>query len=125
MARCLPAVSIFHLIIITFFFFPSYTRAATSPSTSTPVPPLQWIQLSTSGTTLPGLKYPSIGYDATSGFLIIFGGESNGVPQQETYLYVIFNPLSSILFCMLINYRQSKRNISLMIKTQYFNLSNN
>lgn len=84
MARWPAATSfIFYLIFCSFL---SSTRGATSPSTDTPVPPLQWIQLNTSGTTLPGLKYPSIGYDSTTGFLLIFGGESNGVPQQETYL---------------------------------------
>ncbi|KAH8118402.1 hypothetical protein DFH11DRAFT_1567220 [Phellopilus nigrolimitatus] len=59
-----------------------------APSTNTPVPPLQWIELTDllSGSSPPGLKYASIGYDSTSQTLIIFGGESNGFPLQQTYL---------------------------------------
>lgn len=61
---------------------------AQSLSTNTPVPPLQWLELTDllSGPAPPGLKDASIGYDDTSRTLIIFGGESNNFVQQQTYL---------------------------------------
>ncbi|KAI0068702.1 hypothetical protein BV25DRAFT_1817611 [Artomyces pyxidatus] len=62
---------------------------AQSISTSTPVPPLQWLNLTSllSGSPAPPLKDPSIGYDETSRTLLIFGGESQGgFPQSQTYL---------------------------------------
>ncbi|KAI9513341.1 hypothetical protein F5148DRAFT_1319111, partial [Russula earlei] len=62
---------------------------AQSISTSTPVPPLQWINLTglLTGPAAPPLKDASIGYDNTTRTLIIFGGESQGsIPQQQTYL---------------------------------------
>jgi hypothetical protein len=65
---------------------------AQSISTSTPVPPLQWINLTSllTGPSAPPLKDASIGYDNTSRTLIIFGGESQGgLPQQQTYLSVL------------------------------------
>lgn len=35
------------------------------------------------------MKYASIGYDSTTGTVLIFGGESNsGFPSQQTYLCV-------------------------------------
>lgn len=66
----------------------SLTLAVTTPSTNTPVPPLQWIELTNllSGSSPPGLKYASIGFDSGSSTLLIFGGESNGFPEQQTYL---------------------------------------
>ncbi|KAL1747216.1 hypothetical protein HDZ31DRAFT_26024, partial [Schizophyllum fasciatum] len=67
-------------------------RAASQTiSTSTPVPPLQWINLSSrlqgSDNAPPPLKDAAIGYDETTRNIIVFGGESeNGFPQSTTYL---------------------------------------
>ncbi|KAI9447977.1 hypothetical protein H4582DRAFT_1897537 [Lactarius indigo] len=75
------------LLLYSFCLF-STTRAQ-SISTSTPVPPLQWINLTSllQGSSAPPLKDASIGYDNTTRNLIIFGGESQGgLPQQQTYL---------------------------------------
>jgi hypothetical protein len=75
---------------ILIIFFP--TIPAQSISTATPVPPLQWISLSPllQGPAAPPLKDASIGYDDTTRTLIIFGGESQGgLPQQQTYLFVL------------------------------------
>jgi hypothetical protein len=72
-------------------FPPTLTRAQ-SISTTSPVPPLQWINLSglLQGPAAPPLKDASIGYDDTTRNLIIFGGESQGgLPQQRTYLSVL------------------------------------
>ncbi|OBZ70174.1 hypothetical protein A0H81_09875 [Grifola frondosa] len=59
-------------------------------STSTPIPPLQWINLSgllTGSPSAPPLKDASIGYDGVTRDLIIFGGESQqGFPTSQTYL---------------------------------------
>ncbi|KAF9568914.1 hypothetical protein CPC08DRAFT_279667 [Agrocybe pediades] len=59
-------------------------------STTTPVPPLQWINLSPflqGSSHPPPLRDASVGYDETSRSLIIFGGlSSSGVPQSQTYL---------------------------------------
>ncbi|KAH9482635.1 hypothetical protein JR316_0004735 [Psilocybe cubensis] len=59
-------------------------------STTTPVPPLQWINLSNvvQGTNRPPpLRDAAIGYDETSRSLIIFGGLSeNGLAQSQTFL---------------------------------------
>ncbi|THV08579.1 hypothetical protein K435DRAFT_847430 [Dendrothele bispora CBS 962.96] len=59
-------------------------------ATDTPVPPLQWINLTgiLQGTNKPPpLKDAAIGYDETSRTIIIFGGESQGgIPQSQTYL---------------------------------------
>lgn len=54
-----------------------------------PVPPLQWLNITGSiqGAPPAAVKYPSIGYDPTTGYLIIFGGESSsGIPTDQTYL---------------------------------------
>lgn len=75
------------LFLYSFCLF-STTRAQ-SISTSTPVPPLQWINLTSllQGSSAPPLKDASIGYDNSTRTLIIFGGESQGgLPQQQTYL---------------------------------------
>ncbi|KAH9179631.1 hypothetical protein EDB89DRAFT_2110951 [Lactarius sanguifluus] len=75
------------LFLYSFCLF-STTRAQ-SISTSTPVPPLQWINLTSllQGSPAPPLKDASIGYDNATRTLIIFGGESQGgLPQQQTYL---------------------------------------
>lgn len=74
------------------FLLPLQSVYAQSISTSTPVPPLQWINLTGlfQGPAAPPLKDASIGYDNTTRTLIIFGGESQGgIPQQRTYLCVI------------------------------------
>ena len=60
-------------------------------STSIPLPPLQWLNLSAllSGPAPPPLKDPSIAYDDASRSLIVFGGESEGgFVQSQTYLCV-------------------------------------
>ncbi|KAF8165358.1 hypothetical protein B0H34DRAFT_688877 [Crassisporium funariophilum] len=66
-----------------------YTRAQ-NISTNTPVPPLQWINLSNLlvGTSRPPpLRDAAIGYDETSRSLIVFGGLSeSGFPQSQTYI---------------------------------------
>lgn len=86
------------------FFLPFQSAHAQNISTSTPVPPLQWINLTSllQGPAAPPLKDASIGYDNTTRTLIIFGGESQGgIPQQRTYLCVdsyFLAPLSSSSF---------------------------
>jgi hypothetical protein len=78
------------------FLLPLQSAHAQSISTSTPVPPLQWINLTGlfQGPAAPPLKDASIGYDNTSRTLIVFGGESQGgIPQQSTYLCVISSSL--------------------------------
>lgn len=60
-------------------------------STSTPSPPLQWLNItgSLSGSSAPPLKGASIGYDETTRTLVVFGGESeSGFPTSTTYLCV-------------------------------------
>lgn len=60
-------------------------------STSTPTPPLQWLNItaSLSGPSAPPLKGASIGYDETTRTLVVFGGESeSGFPTSATYLCV-------------------------------------
>lgn len=62
---------------------------AQSISTNTPVPPLQWLNITglLQGSPPPPLKYASIGYDPSSSTLIIFGGESSsGIPTSQTFL---------------------------------------
>ncbi|KAG5724371.1 hypothetical protein E4T56_gene16053 [Termitomyces sp. T112] len=59
-------------------------------SIDTPVPPLQWINLSgllQGSSSPPPLKDAAIGYDESSRLLIIFGGESaSGLAQSQTFL---------------------------------------
>ncbi|KZT12572.1 uncharacterized protein LAESUDRAFT_5846 [Laetiporus sulphureus 93-53] len=59
-------------------------------STSGPVPPLQWINLTnylTGQSAPPGLIDASIGYNEATRTLLIFGGESaQGIKQSRTYL---------------------------------------
>lgn len=77
------------LFLYSFCLF-SASRAQ-SISTSRPVPPLQWINITSllQGSSAPPLKDASIGYDNVTRTLIIFGGESQGgLPQQQTYLSV-------------------------------------
>ena len=80
------------LLLCSFYLFPLQPARAQSISTSTPVPPLQWINLTDllQGPSAPPLKDASIGYDNSTRTLIIFGGESHGgLPQQQTYLSVL------------------------------------
>ncbi|EKM80297.1 hypothetical protein AGABI1DRAFT_84761, partial [Agaricus bisporus var. burnettii JB137-S8] len=79
MARSIP-VFIFFLLSLTL---------ADDIATNTPVPPLQWINLTNllQGNSPPPLKDAAIGYDETSRSIILFGGESQGgFPQGQTYL---------------------------------------
>ncbi|KAF7301663.1 hypothetical protein MIND_00731800 [Mycena indigotica] len=66
------------------------TWGLVSAISSSPAPPLQWLNLSNllKGTTRPPpLKNAAIGYDDASRTLIIFGGEaSSGIAQGNTYL---------------------------------------
>ena len=66
----------------------SYSNA--QPISNTPVPPLQWINLSgllSGSSAAPALKDASIGYDSANRNLVIFGGESaTGFPQSDTYM---------------------------------------
>ncbi|RPD67309.1 hypothetical protein L226DRAFT_499391 [Lentinus tigrinus ALCF2SS1-7] len=64
------------------------TVRAQTISTSMPVPPLQWIELTDllGGSAAPPLKDATIGYDDTNRILLIFGGESQqGFPAKATY----------------------------------------
>jgi hypothetical protein len=75
------------LLISAYSFLGS---VAQRPSTSTQVPPLQWLNLTSqlnSPAAPPPLKDASIGYDPVGKNIIIFGGESQqGFPQSQTYL---------------------------------------
>jgi hypothetical protein len=85
-------MSLLNLLLWSFYLLPLQPALAQSISTSTPVPPLQWINLTglLQGPSAPPLKDASIGYDNTTRTLIIFGGESQGgLPQQQTYLSVL------------------------------------
>lgn len=65
--------------------------ARSTISTSTPTPPLQWLNITQllSGPGAPPLKDASLGYDETTRTLIVFGGESeSGFPTSTTYLCV-------------------------------------
>ncbi|KAF5363772.1 hypothetical protein D9756_000638 [Leucocoprinus leucothites] len=89
LALCVgPAIPAFMHILVLLALL-SLAHAQTI-STSTPLPPLQWINLSTilQGTAHPPpLKDAAIGYDETSRNIIIFGGESEGgFVQDQTYL---------------------------------------
>ncbi|KIJ56497.1 hypothetical protein M422DRAFT_22661 [Sphaerobolus stellatus SS14] len=59
-------------------------------STSMPVPPLQWLNITALASTTSGpppLSFSSIGYSELQRSLVIFGGESSsGVPQSQTWL---------------------------------------
>lgn len=59
-------------------------------SADSPIPPLQWIELTglLTGSAPTPRAYSAIGYDERSRTLIIFGGEQNGQPLQDTFLCV-------------------------------------
>ncbi|KAF8231918.1 hypothetical protein L208DRAFT_1274765 [Tricholoma matsutake] len=81
------AVYYWSTFISAFFLFSSVN--AQNISTDLPVPPLQWLNLSSSlrGSWPPPLKDAAIGYDETSRSIVIFGGESaGGFVQSQTYL---------------------------------------
>jgi hypothetical protein len=83
------------------FLLPLQSAHAQSISNSTPVPPLQWINLTGlfQGPAAPPLKDASIGYDNSTRTLVVFGGESQGgIPQQRTYLCVISSFLTLFPF---------------------------
>jgi hypothetical protein len=92
------------LLLSCFLFLPLQSGHGQSISTSTPVPPLQWINLSglLQGPAAPPLKDASIGYDNSTRTLIIFGGESQGgLPQQQTYLCVFSSFVAPFAFLKL------------------------
>lgn len=80
-----------HVVLgLVFSFVSSLVSVhAQAISSTMPVPPLQWINLSKllSGPAAPPLKDATIGYDDTNGVLMIFGGESQqGFPTAQTYM---------------------------------------
>ena len=83
-------------VIVVHLFFSCLSQShAQLISTSTPVPPLQWLNITglLQGSPAPPLKYASIGYDDTTRNLIIFGGQaSSGIPTAQTFLYDIVLP---------------------------------
>ncbi|KAI0368139.1 hypothetical protein BV20DRAFT_948921 [Pilatotrama ljubarskyi] len=85
-----------HVVLGLVFSFVSSLASvhAQAISTSMPVPPLQWINLSglLQGPAAPPLKDATIGYDSTNRVLLIFGGESQqGLPTGSTYLIDLAN----------------------------------
>ena len=80
------------LLVLIVFCSSSFlsVRSQTTPSTTTFVPPLQWINLTGllgGSNPPPGLKGASLGYDNNNRNLLIFGGESQqGFPISQTYL---------------------------------------
>ena len=80
------------LSYLLLLLIPGLPAHAQTISTSVPLPPLQWLNISglLSGPAPPPLKDASITYDETSRSLLIFGGESEGgFVQSQTYLQVI------------------------------------
>ncbi|KAG9317303.1 hypothetical protein JVU11DRAFT_1501 [Chiua virens] len=82
-------------------------------STNTPVPPLQWLNITNllQGTPAPPLKYPSIGYDDSSRNLVIFGGESSsGILTSQTFLFVPLSPFfpTELTFSPSIDFNSNK-----------------
>ncbi|KAH9951683.1 hypothetical protein B0H21DRAFT_783424 [Amylocystis lapponica] len=75
-------------LLLTLLLRPVATHAQPI-STNTPIPPLQWINLTSllgGAYPAPPLKDATIGYDDETRLLLIFGGESSqGFPQSETY----------------------------------------
>lgn len=81
----------FRLSAFVLLVLPSIAFAQ-SPLTNLPVPPLQWLELThrLSGSGPPALRDASIGFDESSRTIILFGGEVNGIPVQQTFLCVFF-----------------------------------
>lgn len=80
------------LLVPLLLFLPLPPSAAQAISTTMPVPPLQWLNITNliQGTSAPPLKYPSIGYDDSSRTLLLFGGQSSsGIPISQTFLSVL------------------------------------
>lgn len=80
------------LPLLLVLFLPLPAARAQAISTSMPVPPLQWLNITglLQGTSAPPTKYPSIGYDDASRTLLLFGGESSsGIPTAQTFLSVL------------------------------------
>ncbi|KIJ70578.1 hypothetical protein HYDPIDRAFT_77775, partial [Hydnomerulius pinastri MD-312] len=93
-----------HSVLLSWFFLAKYLSTrftiahAQSISTNTPVPPLQWLNITgiIQGPPAPPLKYASIGYYDTSRTLVIFGGESaSGIATSQTFLIDLGNNLWS------------------------------
>ncbi|EJD01377.1 uncharacterized protein FOMMEDRAFT_21769 [Fomitiporia mediterranea MF3/22] len=101
MDLCSKSRLVLLLTLLDVALFPAVHAA---PATNTPVPPLQWLEITnqiTGSPAPPGLSYASIGFDPTSRTILIFGGESNGFPQQQTYLLNLsglswFSPHSTV-----------------------------
>ncbi|KAG6880048.1 hypothetical protein C0992_007365 [Termitomyces sp. T32_za158] len=78
------------LLFTTWSLFSALGANAQTNPTDTPVPPLQWLNLSgllQGSSSPPPLKNAAIGYDESSRSLIIFGGESaSGLVQSQTFL---------------------------------------
>lgn len=75
----------YYICLISF----STLGRAQSISTTTPIPPLQWLNLTSllSGSAPPPLKDATIAYDETTRTVVIFGGESEGgIVQSQTFL---------------------------------------
>lgn len=88
MAKCLQHSFLVCHVVVILGVLATFAHGQ-SISTSTPVPPLQWINLTglLTGSGPPPLKGVSLGYDNTSRNLLIFGGESEGgFVQSDTYL---------------------------------------
>ncbi|KAI0698541.1 hypothetical protein C8T65DRAFT_660527 [Cerioporus squamosus] len=82
----LPRHVLFSLLLAFLSCLPAVHAQAIS--TSMPVPPLQWIELTDllAGSAAPPLKDATIGYDDVNRVLLIFGGESQqGFPTKATY----------------------------------------
>lgn len=81
----------FRILMIPWILsYPILYSRAQQISTSTPLPPLQWINITGllgGPAPAPPLKDAVIGYDDSSRNVLIFGGESSqGIPQSSTYL---------------------------------------
>jgi hypothetical protein len=88
LGRCLFCMAwICHFLFL--FKFVALDAYAQTISTSLPLPPLQWLNLSglLTGPAPPPLRDSSIAYDETTRSLLIFGGESEGgFVQSQTYM---------------------------------------
>jgi hypothetical protein len=85
--RCTTSLISSFALALVYLSLPVFSAIGTS----TPVPPLQWINITglLSGPAAPPLKAASIGYSDATRTLLIYGGESaGGFQQSNTYLYV-------------------------------------